>query len=265
MLSISRDSSISGNGLVNLNDFPLTYPTTPNMTVLIGAGTALVDGFRIANDTNVISLTVGVASMQPRIDIVQIGHDVNNAPSLVIKQGVPGTLPLEPDADAGYVKLYAISVGAYVVSITSANITDRRALVPPKVSRALPASDPLGTDIKLDPNGDLISTMSGSLDVVTQQDNVAQSVRTNLMTIPTMYLWGKNVGSSLASYIDQPITSAMEQEIKNLITEKVSRDPRIIQVLDVKIDDSQRDTLVITIVALVAAIGVVQIPIDVGR
>lgn len=130
---------------------------------------------------------------------------------------------------------------------------------------SLPANDPLGTDIKLDPNGDLVITLSGSLEVVKQQDNVSQSVRTNLMTIPSMYLWGKNVGSSLAQYVDQPITPAMEQQIKNLITEKVSKDTRIIQVLNVNIDDSQRDTLIITIAALVVAVGVVQIPISVGR
>lgn len=129
----------------------------------------------------------------------------------------------------------------------------------------LPSNDPLGTDIKLDPNGDLVLTMSGSLGVVTQQDNVAQSVRTNLMTAPYTYLWGKNVGSTLAQYVDQPITPAMKQQIKNLITEQVSKDPRIIQILSVNIDDSQRDTLIITISALVVAVGVVQIPISIGR
>lgn len=130
---------------------------------------------------------------------------------------------------------------------------------------SLPPTDPLGTDLKLDPNGDIVTTMSGSADIVTAQDNVAQSVRTNLMTTPYTYLWGKNVGTSLAKYIDQPITAAVKQEIRNLIIDQVKRDPRILQVLDVINDDSQKDTVIITVQALVAALGVVQIPISIRR
>lgn len=132
---INRDLDFFGNGVINLTDFPLTYPATPNMTLLVGAGTAWVDGYRIANDSNLVTLTVASASSQPRIDIVQIGHDdINQKAVLMVKQGVPGASPIEPGADAGYVKLYAISVGANVTSISNANVTDRRSLVPLKVS-----------------------------------------------------------------------------------------------------------------------------------
>lgn len=129
----------------------------------------------------------------------------------------------------------------------------------------LPANDPLGTDLRLDSNGDLVLTMSGSLDAVTHEENVAQAVRVNLTTLPYTYLWGTNVGTLLAQYVDAPITDAMKKEIKNIVMEKVSADQRVLEVLDVLIDDSYTDMLVLTVVAVVDTIGVVQIPVQVGR
>lgn len=134
---INRDLDFIGNGLVNTTDFPITYPATPNMTLQLGAGTAWVDGYRIHNDSNLIPpLTIPTADPSyPRIDIIQIGHDdINSTYSLVVKKGVAAASPVEPGADPGYFKLYAISVAANVTSITSANVTDRRALVPLNVS-----------------------------------------------------------------------------------------------------------------------------------
>jgi hypothetical protein len=132
---IKRDKDFFGNGLVNLTDFPITYNS--NMTVSLGAGTAWVDGFRIANDSSPITpLNVQTAdTTNPRIDIVQIGHDdLNQTYSLQVKKGVAASSPIEPGADPGYIKLYAINVAANATSITSSNVTDRRSLVPLNVS-----------------------------------------------------------------------------------------------------------------------------------
>ncbi|GIM47045.1 hypothetical protein DNHGIG_25940 [Collibacillus ludicampi] len=132
------------------------------------------------------------------------------------------------------------------------------------MSYPLPANDPLGTDLRLDSNGDLVLTMSGSLDAVTHEENVAQTVRVNLTTLPYTYLWGTNVGTLLAQYVDAPITESLKKEIKNIVMEKVSADQRILEVLDVLIDDSYKDMLVLTVVAVVDTIGVVQIPVQIG-
>lgn len=133
---MNRDKDFFGNGVVNpaTSQFPLTY--NGNMTLSVGAGVAWVDGYRIANDSNLVTLTVAAANpTNPRIDIVQIGHDdVNSTYSLIVKQGVAAATPTEPGADTNYIKLYAINVAANATSITSANVTDRRALLPLNVN-----------------------------------------------------------------------------------------------------------------------------------
>lgn len=128
----------------------------------------------------------------------------------------------------------------------------------------LPSTDPLGTDLHLSTNGDLVLTVSGSLDITTEADNAAQAVRVNLTTLPDAYLWGNDVGTTLAEFVDAPITSAMEQSIKNIILEQVANDPRILDVQNVTVDASQKDTLIVTVEAVVSGIGTVQIPVTVG-
>jgi hypothetical protein len=133
---INRDKDFYGNGVVQLTQFPFNLPTPNNMTIQIGAGVAWVDGYRIENDSTAITLTVSAAdATNPRIDIVQIGHDdINSQAVLTIKKGVAASTPIEPDADPNYVKLFAINVPANATSIVTGNITDRRGLVPLNVS-----------------------------------------------------------------------------------------------------------------------------------
>jgi phage baseplate assembly protein W len=128
----------------------------------------------------------------------------------------------------------------------------------------LPSTDPLGTDIKLDDNGDLVVDTSGSLFTITDTDNMAQAVRVNLQTLPYTFLWDGDVGTELASYVDMPITSDIEKEIKDLVTEKLTQDDRIVGVSQVVIDDSQVDTIIIFIYAIVDGVGDVEIPVVIG-
>lgn len=128
----------------------------------------------------------------------------------------------------------------------------------------LPSTDPLGTDLKLDENGDLVAMASGAIYTVSNEDNVAQAARVGLKTIPSTYLWGGDIGTTLAQYVDQPITPDVEIEIQNIIVETMSNDPRILQVQGVWVDDSQKDMLIFYIEAVVATIGDVQIPIVIG-
>ncbi|MCF8566923.1 H-type lectin domain-containing protein [Alicyclobacillus tolerans] len=136
---LARDSDFFGAGVVHLTDFPLTYPSTPNMTVNVGAGTAWTNGYRVANDSNVVTLTFNTADpTNPRIDIIEVGYtastdangDTTGSPVLQVKQGVAAASPIEPGADPGFVKLYAVSIAANQTTVTAADVTDRRALLP---------------------------------------------------------------------------------------------------------------------------------------
>lgn len=128
----------------------------------------------------------------------------------------------------------------------------------------LPTTDPLGTDIQLGTNGDILPSMSGSLLTVSDVDNVSQSVRTNITTLPASYLWGSTVGTDLAKYVDEPITSRVEQLIKTTIQSKLDQDKRVTKVENITFDTSVNNALIITIYATVQALGVVQIPIVIG-
>jgi hypothetical protein len=128
----------------------------------------------------------------------------------------------------------------------------------------LSKTDPLGTDILLDKNGDIIPALTGSVYTSSQEINVAQAVRTNVTTVPTTYLWGNGIGTELSSYVDEPLTDYDKQKIKTIVLEKVSQEKRILKVISIDLDDSNTDTLIITIEAVVSGIGSVQIPIQIG-
>lgn len=128
----------------------------------------------------------------------------------------------------------------------------------------LPSNDPLGTDLQLDHNGDLIPTINGSLQAVKGADNVGQAVRMQMTTDAYNYLWGDEVGSTLAGYVDQPITEQSEREIKNIIIGILGKDSRIIKIQEVQIDDQTPGQLIVTPKAIVKGVGVVNIPVRIG-
>lgn len=129
---------------------------------------------------------------------------------------------------------------------------------------SLPSTDPLGTDIKLDENGDLVVDMAGSLFTITDADNAVQAIRVSLQTIPTTYLWDGDVGTELAVNVNEPITEDMEKDIQDMITDTLLQDDRILEVSQIMIDDTQTDTLIIFITAVVDSEGEVSIPIVIG-
>lgn len=127
----------------------------------------------------------------------------------------------------------------------------------------LPSDDPLGTDIQLDDNGDIVPDISGSLETVSDETNVQQALRVGLTTIPDNYLWDDDIGTYLASYVDAPITADLEQEIISIVTETALQDDRIMDVSQVIIDSSHTDTLIIFVSATVSDEGDMTIPITV--
>ncbi|MBL0386233.1 hypothetical protein JJB07_06150 [Tumebacillus sp. ITR2] len=130
---------------------------------------------------------------------------------------------------------------------------------------SMPVFDPLGTDLRLDESGDLVSTISGSLDLVSVEDNVNQAMRVRLQTVPSTYLWGTDVGTSLARYVDEPVTDLVKREIQSLAAEQVSRDSRILGVQEVSVDEVAANFLHVTVRASVAGLGAVQLPVRIGR
>jgi hypothetical protein len=133
-----------GAGVIDpTNDFELAFPATPNMTVNVGAGVARINGYRVHNDgSSPVTLTFTAADATfPRIDLVQVGplSQLDVDPRLgtsqplgriFVKKGTPSVSPVQPTPDANMVALYAVSIAANQTTVTSANVTDLRALVP---------------------------------------------------------------------------------------------------------------------------------------
>lgn len=128
----------------------------------------------------------------------------------------------------------------------------------------LPSSDPLGTDLQLDVNGDLVSSISGSIATANQAVNVSQAIRTRIMTVPSTYFWAQNFGTELSQYVDEPITPSLSKRITSIVKEKVAEDTRVLEVMDVFIDSSNTNMLIVTIKALISSVGVVEVPVVIG-
>ena len=132
---LNRDRDFYGNGVVNPTDFPLAISEAEELKVEIGRGAAWVDGYRIANGDEPILLAVAAGSEQDRIDIIQIGHDDQRSQAtLMVKTGVPALEPIEPGADSGCIKLYALEIPAASNRLMPQQVQDRRNLVPLKVT-----------------------------------------------------------------------------------------------------------------------------------
>lgn len=152
---IARDRDFYGNGVVKLSDFPLeVVGDGSGMQVEVGAGAVWVDGYRIENDAK-IPLKLETGSAKARYDIIQIGHDdLNSRADVKVKKGIAGDTPIEPGADPGYVKLFAIRVASGVTKVAAADLLDRRELVPLKVSAAQISFDGVVASTKVGmPNG----------------------------------------------------------------------------------------------------------------
>lgn len=128
---INRDKDFIGNGVLKpATDFALTYNS--NMTINIeGTGTAWCNGMRIAYDANpILTLAFAIAdTTNPRIDLIEIGTTGTGTQGqgvIQVVKGVPASSPLQPQPDAGFIGLYAVSIPANATSITSTNVTDLR-------------------------------------------------------------------------------------------------------------------------------------------
>jgi hypothetical protein len=102
-----------------------------DMTVKLAAGQAWINGYYITNDDN-YNLTIEVADgVLNRIDrvVLQLNY-LNREITPIVKKGTFASSPVAPalqrDADAYEIALADVYIGAGVLNITQANITDTR-------------------------------------------------------------------------------------------------------------------------------------------
>lgn len=139
-------TSDPGHGVAYATDLKVTQNGTPNMSVNVAAGTALVRGanqlqgvYAASNDATV-NLTIAAAdSTNPRWDLVILEvRDSNYSGAsddarLVVVQGTPAASPSDPSL-VSYptaLVLARVTVDAGATSITTAKITDLRTAAGP--------------------------------------------------------------------------------------------------------------------------------------
>lgn len=136
-------------GVAKANDYQVTQNATPNMTVQVAIGVAYVkksdgsntyvtnlDATATANISNNASGNPRIDSLVIKIDLgVTPNSDANNVSTLVVVQGTPAASPSAPDdstiqaavgAGNPFLRLADITVANGAVSITNANIADKR-------------------------------------------------------------------------------------------------------------------------------------------
>ncbi len=115
-------------------------PATPDLTVDVAVGVAILDGSQIAVSAQLNNaVTTGAGS--PRVDLVT----VNSSGTVVITDGTAAAEPVAPAIPANSVPLAFLYVPASDTSIANNQITDKRVVVPSLVV-PLRYVDPSGAD-----------------------------------------------------------------------------------------------------------------------
>lgn len=142
-------SLIGTEGMIDTGDFVVSErATAAAMQVDIAPGRALIDGDDIANQQNyfvvsetIVELPVPAADVtNPRIDLVVLrvldsdAGVVGDEALVELIEGTPAGSPTVPSVPATAVPLAQIAVGANVLSILNANITDVRTFSAPLVN-----------------------------------------------------------------------------------------------------------------------------------
>ena len=127
-----------GHGLVRSGQLAVTQNGTPNMSVNVGAGTALVNGssvlaqgiYAVTNDATVNLAIATADATNPRRDLVVVQVRDNTADAsgfndarLFVVTGTPAASPVDPTVPAGCLVLARVAVAALASSIVNANIT----------------------------------------------------------------------------------------------------------------------------------------------
>jgi len=170
----------SAQGIFGTNDLAVSQNGTPNMSVNVAAGTALVLGTRTATQgmysvVNDASANLAIAASNPtlpRVDIVVLtvrdSDYVGDATKDAILQVITGTAassPVAPAVPASSLLLATISVGANVSNIVTANITDNR-------NRAAQKPGVFIADVANSNAAAFFAAAGQSVDIVSVRDNL---------------------------------------------------------------------------------------------
>jgi hypothetical protein len=142
----------SQGGVASLSDLVVSAQSTPNMSVVVGAGSCWVpgnaesyQGIYFVVDDAASTVDIGAANTQPRIDLIVMqvtdpsvtGSGTAGAAPIDVP-GTPAASPSPPAAPADSLVLAQVAVAANATSITSSDITSQTSLA---VSRlALPST-----------------------------------------------------------------------------------------------------------------------------
>jgi len=108
-----------------LSGLQVTENTTPDMSVLVAAGSCIVNATEITKTTST-NVTISAADdTNPRWDIITI----NDAGTIAATAGTPAADPYPPALPANNILLALVYVAAGVSQITNANIYDRRLFI----------------------------------------------------------------------------------------------------------------------------------------
>jgi len=129
----ARAADFLGSGVVDPStDFDLVFPSTPDMTVTIGIGTAWTGGYRICEEGSETLTFSDADTTNPRIDLIQVGavgSDGSGYGDITIVEGTAAAIPSQPDADGNSVALYAVYIAANATSVSDSDFSDLRTRV----------------------------------------------------------------------------------------------------------------------------------------
>lgn len=140
-----QTSGVSGSPATT--DLKVTGDST-GMNVKVAAGYAIVRGHAYYNSAQV-TLTIGAASSNPRIDVVVLKLDPTaNTITLAVVAGTPGASPAVPSlsqTDEGTYELAIaqVAVGASVTTISAGNVSDLRPYLGTQFGRWTTATRPV--------------------------------------------------------------------------------------------------------------------------
>ncbi len=142
--AVSAASAGGGHGVIGANDFAVSQNGTPNMSVNVAAGYAivrsggsqsvLVGAYALMNDATVNVSISASDPTNPRIDLVVLQvRDSNYGEAasderLTVVTGTPAGSPVVPSLTSypNCIVLAQVAVAAAVTTIVTANITDKR-------------------------------------------------------------------------------------------------------------------------------------------
>ena len=108
-----------------LSGLQVTENTTPDMNVIVAAGSCIVNATEITKDTSTTVAIDPADATYDRLDIITI----NDTGTITATAGTPAANPVPPDLPANNILLATILVPVGATAIYNANIYDRRVFI----------------------------------------------------------------------------------------------------------------------------------------